>query len=374
MERIKNILRDIDLFGITISFRFNNRKSYQTALGGFFLVLFVIILVVFGIYYFIPFFERKNYTIVYYTMNLDTSEEVDLFSSETNFALGLSCEDNDKEKFKIKDLLDLKIRYVIYTKKKDGTYDKEPYDIETHACTYSDFYNKFNDQMDYLGLTDFECINNKNYIIQGIFSDQIFSYFEISILSKNTSEGLLNEIERFLFYNDCKLNIAFIDMIINLDNYENPIKKFVNDEIFIQLNPAFYIKKNIYFMNQEFTNDNYLFFLIGDKSPVKNSIYSWEEEYSLWKGFNRSVTKPSSYNYFSKTFIRADIRKTVISRRYQKFSEYFANTISMPMGVYEVLAVFFILYINFLHIIFFPRKYFSLKKLKINLILILIKK
>ena len=258
MERIKNILRDIDLFGITIGFRFDSRKRYQSALGGFFLILFAIILIVFGIYYFIPFFKRKNYTIVYYIMNLASSEEVDLFSEETNYAFGLVCDDSDKEKLKIEDLLDLKMRYVIYTKRTDGTYDKLPQDIETHTCTYSDFYNKYNDEMDYLGLTSFQCINNKNYIIQGIFSDQIFSYFEVSILSKNTSEELLNEIERYLYHNDCKLNIAFIDMIINLDDYKNPITKYINDEIFVQLNPALYVKTNIYFMNQEFTNDNYV--------------------------------------------------------------------------------------------------------------------
>ena len=185
------------------------------------------------------------------------------------------------------------MKYIIYTKSTDGTYDKKPYDLETHSCTYSDFFNKYNKEMDYLGLQKFECISNKNYLIQGIYSDQIFSYFEISLLSKNNSAELLNEIERFLFDNDCKLNIAFIDVIINLDNYENPMAQYLNDEIFIQLDPAYFIKKNIYFMNQEFVNDNYLFFIFGDdESNDKRVIYSREEEYSLWKGFNRSLTKP----------------------------------------------------------------------------------
>ena len=127
-----------------------------------------------------------------------------------------------------------------------------PQDLETHSCTYSDFFNKYNKQMDYLGLTKFKCIRKKNYIIQGIFSDQIFSYFEVSLLSKNKSAELINEIERFLFENDCKLNIAFIDIIIDLDNYENPMTRFLNDEIFIQLDPVYYTKMNVYFMHQEF--------------------------------------------------------------------------------------------------------------------------
>ena len=66
MKAIKNLLTDIDLFGITISFRYNTRKKYQSPLGGFFLVLFLILLFVLGIYYFIPFFNRKNYIILHF--------------------------------------------------------------------------------------------------------------------------------------------------------------------------------------------------------------------------------------------------------------------------------------------------------------------
>ena len=51
-----------------------------------------------GIYYFIPFMDRKNYTIVYYTMNLAATEEVSLFASESNFVVGLNCEFNKDEK------------------------------------------------------------------------------------------------------------------------------------------------------------------------------------------------------------------------------------------------------------------------------------
>ena len=250
MGKIKDILTTIDLFGITISFRYKNRKRYQTPLGGFFLLLFVVVLFVLGIYYFIPFVNRKNFTVVYYTMNLASTEEIDLFASESNIAFGISCSNNENEKLNIEDILDLKMKYIIYTKNTDGTYDKDPEDLETHSCTYSDFFNKYNKQMDYLGLTKFKCIRKKNYIIQGIFSDQIFSYFEVSLLSKNKSAELINEIERFLFENDCKLNIAFIDIIIDLDNYENPMTRFLNDEIFIQLDPVYYTKMNVYYASR----------------------------------------------------------------------------------------------------------------------------
>ena len=97
METILGILRFIDTFGVAYNFRYRDKKKYKTALGGFILVLFIILVLVLGFQNFIPFINRKNYTIVYYTMNLAETEEVNIFGSESNFALGLSCESNSKE-------------------------------------------------------------------------------------------------------------------------------------------------------------------------------------------------------------------------------------------------------------------------------------
>ena len=178
MKDIKKLLTKLDIFGINFTFRYKGNETYQTATGGFFLVLFLIAVIVMGIYYFIPFVNRKNYTIVYYTMNLAATEEVSLFASESNFAFGLSCENNNKETKKIEDLLYIQTKYVYYIKNMDGTFYKDPRELQTNKCTYADFYNKYNSQFDYLSLSKLECMQNKDITVQGIYADQIFSYFE----------------------------------------------------------------------------------------------------------------------------------------------------------------------------------------------------
>ena len=77
------------------------------------------------------------------------------------------------------------------------------------------------------------------------FSDEVFSYFDFSVAAKNKSQELTNEVIRFLFENDCKLQFVYTDIIIDLDNYKNPVTQYLN-EIFIQLNPTLFIKRNIY--------------------------------------------------------------------------------------------------------------------------------
>ena len=136
MSGVLDFLAMLDIFGTIFNFRYKERERYQTAFGGFLLILFIALALGMGIYYFIPFIKRKNYTIVYYTMNLAETEAVDLFASQSNIAIGLSCENNKKEKRSIFDLLDLKSRFVLYEKNREGKIIKHPDDITTHKCTY----------------------------------------------------------------------------------------------------------------------------------------------------------------------------------------------------------------------------------------------
>ena len=342
MKSVLNFFRAIDIFGVTYNFRYQSKEKYQTALGGLFIVLFFVLVCVMGIYYFIPFINRKNYTIVYYTMNLAATEEVNLFNSQSNFAVGMNCENNDAEYRKIEELLDLRSRYVLYIKSRDGTYQKDATNLVTHKCTYDDFYNKYDKEMDYLNVGKFECVANKDDSIQGIFADQVFSYFEFSVVAKNKSSALINEIERFLLYNDCKLQFVYTDIIIDLDNYKNPATQYLN-EIFIQLNPVLFIKRNIYFMNQYFSNDDYLMFVFGDEdenSEIK-PLYSRYEEYALYKGLGRINSQPEEYDYFTKIYIRAELKRTIIKRKYQKFMEFYADASSLLVAIYEILVIIF---------------------------------
>ena len=341
MKTVRHFFRAIDIFGVTISFRYGEKEKYKTAFGGFILFLFIILVCILGIYYFIPFVKRKNYTIVYYTMNLATTEEINLFMKESNIAIGLICEKNDNENIDVNSILDLKSNYVIFTKNLDGSYNKDIKQLLTHSCSYNDFYNKYDKQVDYLGLQHYECIDNKNYTIQGIYADQVFSYLEFSVMAKNKSEELSFEIERFLFNNDCKMELVHTDITIDLDNYSYPIDQFL-DVTFIQLNPTLFIKRNAYFINQYFTDDNYILFVFGDdEKPKIKTIYSRYEEYSLWKGFNRSINKPKEYDYYSKIYVRADLKKNVLKRKYQKLMEFYADASSLLIALYGILEMIF---------------------------------
>ena len=344
MGTIKNLFKTIDIFGINFSFRYKDKERYQTVLGGFILFLFLILILIFGIYNLIPFMNRQNYTIVYYTMNLAVTEEVNLFQSESNFAIGVNCELIESEKFIANDLLDFSAKYVLYAKNNDGSYNKMSDYLATHKCTYDDFYNKYDSQVDYLGLSNYQCLEKREGTIQGIFADKVFSYFEFTVSAKNDS--VVDEIDRFLFENDCKFEIVYNSIIIDLDNYTRPITQLL-DTMFIQLNPILFIKRNIYFMNQYFSNDNYLVFVFRDEKPDLKTLYSNYEEYSLYMGMGRINTKPYNYDKYAKIFLRAALKKTIINRKYQKIMEFFADVSSILMVLYQIIYIIFNFIDNF---------------------------
>jgi len=341
METLSHFIKAFDIYGITYSFKYKNKERYQTILGGLIALLFLILVFIVVIYYFIPFSKRKNFTIVYYTMNLASTEEVNIFQSQSNIAIGLICEGNKMGKFGSYDLLDLYANYILYVKSSNGSYHKIKEKRSLHFCNYDDFYNKNNDQFDYLGMSRLMCLEKKQDIIQGIYSDQIFSYYEFTVAAKNDS--VLKDLDKFLWENDCKLDIYFTDIIIDIDNYKNPMTPYLNN-IFIQLNPTVFIKRAMYFMNQYFTNDDYLLFVFGDddENVEKKALYSRYEEYYLYMGFNRNETRPNNnYMNYVRMYIRADLKKTIIKRKYQKFMEFFADATSILVALYDIL--FFIL-------------------------------
>ena len=122
MKPLKDFLRKIDIFGIPLNFKYKTKDKYSTPFGGFILLLFCILALAFGIYYLIPFLNRKNLSIIYYTMNIPETERISLKESKAAFSIGLDCE--DKTEIKANDIFKLDINYVLYIKNMSGHYNK----------------------------------------------------------------------------------------------------------------------------------------------------------------------------------------------------------------------------------------------------------
>ena len=70
MKSARKFFKKFDVFGVPYLFKYKNEDKYTTASGGFLLILFTVASLSIGIYYLIPFYNRKNFSIIYYTMNM----------------------------------------------------------------------------------------------------------------------------------------------------------------------------------------------------------------------------------------------------------------------------------------------------------------
>ena len=333
---MKQFFNSIDLFGVPILFKYQNKNKYSTSLGGLSFTLLCLFIISVLIFNFISFLNRKNYNIIYYSTSMTGTEEINLDESETTLAIGLDC-DEDNNGTKATDLLQLDLFFITYSNQ-NGNRTKNTEEISTHSCNYEDFYNKFNDSVDYLQLNKYHCFDKKNSIIKGIYTDEIFTYYQFTVSAKNDSVSHFQKIDDYLLRNDCKLQFYYTDNSFDLTDYANPAKPYIN-VFFLQLSPILFLKSNIFFMNQYFVDDRWLIFNEGNEKSNSTSLFSRIEEYSLYKGLNRGEVKPKGYKNYANIYVRADTKKTEIKRKYEKLTEFFAGFSSLFVVSFNLLNI-----------------------------------
>ena len=136
-------------------------------------------------------------------MNLPTAERIQLKESKAVFAIGFDCYTDEDTGINAEDILNLDFKYITYIKDKTGKRTKIPETLSTHLCNYEDFYNQYNDQFDLVNLKNLRCLDKIDHKIEGIFTDEVFTYYEFTVYSKIDSEENFNSISNYLTRNDC---------------------------------------------------------------------------------------------------------------------------------------------------------------------------
>ena len=326
-----HFLKQFDNFEVPISFRHKKQDTYATWIGGFFTLALVISALAFGIVYFIPFVKKKNYSLYYYTMNLNKTESINFKKSRATLAYGFQCPENDTKYniYEIEDFIETEVKYNYYY---EGS-KAQPIPILVHNCNDLDFYNDKNliESIDQETFNKLKCFDDLDKVVKNRYQDRYynFTYYQINIKLKNNIDPVL--ANNFLIKKDCKIELYYRDVKNDPEDFDEPIKPFIY-EIFLQLNPDFESRMNVYFMNSYFENNNDLLFETKGNEK-QNTIFSRTEQYYLHK----------TENTIGKIYIRADTRKMIIKRVYQTLLDFFAVTFSF----WEILFIICNFILNF---------------------------
>jgi hypothetical protein len=307
-------LRKVDAFGIPLTFKYNSEEKYKSISGAIISIIYYLLWLSVVIIYFIPFVRKQNFTLQYYAINSEAIDDikVKLANSTTNFAFGLKCDGEANITDKANELFGLELRLF----NKSMGKNQNNYIVQTHKCTYNDFKDINEAVFDKLNISMFNCMNEneKNISMEGIYTDETFIYYALSISAKNNTQENFNDINNHLFQNDCKLQFYYMDITVNLSNYKDPITPFVNS-MFLQINPHLYVRKNIFFMNYRFESQNSVVKIIKKEKKGLYTGFSRVEDYFLYKGVNRTK-QIFDHNKYARIYIRADNKLIEIKREY----------------------------------------------------------
>ena len=189
MKTIKKLLKKIDFFGVPYMFKYKKKERYTTAFSGLFVLLFIIAASFVAIYYFIPFYNRENYTTVFYTLTMSHTEQISFSESKTAFAIGLNCW-TGSDGTKADQLFTLDYKYISFQSADKSKKLLE--NVKTHPCTKADFYNQYDETFDGSQIYNYQCLDDPSKTLEGIFTSPIFSYYQFDVYAKNKSEELLS--------------------------------------------------------------------------------------------------------------------------------------------------------------------------------------
>ena len=352
MKAIKDNLKrfkKIDKFGEKYTFKYKDKDKYSTIFGGILSLIIFLTGITISLLNLIPFIKKENIFLQFYTVKLNETENIKL-NELTNFGVGLDCEVDKKTNITGKDLFDLEFNFDVRYKVNPNDSYKETVLMENF--NKSSFYKENIEVFSYLQTEGFQALlsnNSQDNALEGIFTEKKFSFLSITVLSKNKSKEHFDKINDYLLNNECNLQFYYSDITVNISNYEEPTKPFI-DSIFLQINPHLYIKKNLFFMKYHFKYDNRLFPILNSKSEEEEKIgFSRAESYFTYQGLDRlnSISDNADDDKYAKLYIRVDNKKVEIQRKYQSFLEFYAENTSFWFDAFWLIDLFISIVYNY---------------------------
>ena len=333
-KKIKSLIKKCDYFGIQFNFHYKTKEKYRTFTGGLVFLFFLMISFTFVLINLISLLKKEFMTIISYKMQTHSTSPINFNNYSITHSFGIRC--SGKDSGKEYDYFNIIANHVTLTKKNNiVNYDKK--ELNYSFCSKKDFYNKFNKSFDDNSLNNLFCLNDNNITIQGLYTDSIYQYIELTAQFKKTNESDYEENYNLLTMNDCTFQLYHSDTGVNIENYLNPLQPYLRQE-FLKLNPISINKMEIYYLTEKFMS--YEHYLLNSYYIKYFSGFSMFTLFNVFQGEKRFINKPGDYDKAAKYFIRVDTAEQVFIRKYMKFNEFLANVSSI---ISESLIFFYII-------------------------------
>lgn len=95
LEVFRKFFKKFDYFGVQFNFHYKSKEKFYSATGGFIFIGFILVTITYILVNSFSFFGRKNYSIIYYNLQMSEAEEISLNNYSSTLGSGVECEQSD---------------------------------------------------------------------------------------------------------------------------------------------------------------------------------------------------------------------------------------------------------------------------------------
>ena len=355
-EKVELIIKKFDYIGKTFNFRYKSYENYRSLTGGIFFIFFLILTLIFSFINLNDLIRRQNKSINNFNTIISPTDTLNFLNHSFSLGFSVSCNKYDESKnTPLSELFGFDFVYVTRLKDENSVKTR----INLHSCNYSDFNSDYiqSSEINKFINSGYYCPDNLNHNVTGIFEDNFFSYYEVTIYTKKTDN--FDIYYQLLSNYDCKAHYLLSPIAFDLSNYSHPLKSFLTDT-FIQINPLAYIKRNVFFKINEFQSSNNLIALKYNKKYLMD--YSRFDEYLLYKPKERFENQVYDFESLISIYFRADNERSSISRKYKTLPEYSSEVFTGLSVIYIIVFLFVSIVNNFYANHSIMKEFFQFKK------------
>ena len=326
MNSFKTIWYSLDLFKTPIYFQFNSKSKIPSNCSFFISVCIIGFLLAF--FFQSDLFAKKSPFSSIQTIATNARPRIDFNTEIMGVALSLTDTynviQNDDSIYTWK--------IINYYVNSNGDIIDE--DIKTLGfCNESDF-KTHGDAFKNIGLKDAICPTTGNFSVEGYWDEKYTRYVEITI---NKCNNLTSPIvcksndEIFSFFQDKYMSIYFSDNIIDVNDFENPIKQIYKTKFYL-MDSKIAKKYTFNFKKVEFLSDDGLIFA-NQKKFESFSFGDIDQDFMT-----------DNLNWVGTMLLYSSSETFVIDRRYQKLQEVIASLGGLANSL--LIMGFFITYLE----------------------------
>ena len=327
-----SFIKQCDLFGKPISFKYNNDIEYKSIIGGINTIIFVMLSLIYIMYMSYRFILRKDINFIYSTKIVSEGAFLNLTEINFNLAFGIQFTENGTNAIEYSKKY---IEYSITSNEWNGGTDNITYFVyDFNKCNFSDFPNETKNIFfkNKLNLLYCPVLNNSvNFTLYGGYTDIYYKFIEIKFKLTEYAKKNSEEVNKYFSNYPIEMIIYFMDTGIDYKIKNNPTSLYINS---INRWLEYSIKKEtqIFFSPFVFDDDENLF--ISKAHTKKGSMFDRTQDTFHYVG------EKDLDNTLGSFLVKVSSKVIQYDRSYQKIPSFIADVSSI---IEELLTLIIIL-------------------------------